>query len=150
MDKFVVPIGFPSLAPVREIRTDPAQSTGLRSKKNCGHGRDFFLDFYLYRTCQELTRNHRRVGQRDRGPHESFSLVSPYSSVSTFLLLGFAIAFVRGGHRETRTHAANRPGTLGPGLCCPHLSAVQRSSPLNSPELNFGGQGLHFLAFGSS
>src|SRR5215469_11599316 len=24
------------------------------------------------------------------------------------------------------------------------------SSPLNSPELNFGGQGLHFLAFGSS
>jgi hypothetical protein len=33
----------------REIRTDPAQSTGLRSKKNCGHGRDFFLDFYLLR-----------------------------------------------------------------------------------------------------
>ena len=24
------------------------------------------------------------------------------------------------------------------------------ASPLNSPELNFGGQGLHFLAFGSS
>jgi len=32
-------------------------------------------------TSQELTRN-RWVGQRERGPHESFSLVSPYSSVS--------------------------------------------------------------------
>jgi hypothetical protein len=32
-------------------------------------------------TSRELTRN-RRVGQRERGPHESFSLVSPYSSVS--------------------------------------------------------------------
>jgi len=29
-------------------------------------------------TSRELTRN-RRVGQRERGPHESFSLVSPYS-----------------------------------------------------------------------
>jgi len=28
---------------------------------------------------RELTRN-RRVGQRERSPHESFSLVSPYSS----------------------------------------------------------------------
>ena len=34
-----------------------------------------------YATSRELTRN-RRVGQRERGPHESFSLVSPYSSVS--------------------------------------------------------------------
>src|SRR6516162_6870567 len=33
-------------------RTDPAQSSGLRSKKNCGRGRDFFLDFYFYRTYQ--------------------------------------------------------------------------------------------------
>src|SRR5689334_11647991 len=32
-------------------------------------------------TYRELTRN-RRVGQRERGLHESFSLVSPYSSVS--------------------------------------------------------------------
>jgi hypothetical protein len=39
----------------REIRTDPAQSTGLRSKKNCGHGGDFFLDFYPYRTNRALT-----------------------------------------------------------------------------------------------
>src|SRR5580765_2792195 len=29
----------------------------------------------------ELTRN-RQVGQRELGPHESFTLVSPYSSVS--------------------------------------------------------------------
>src|SRR5262252_9046913 len=42
----------------REIRTDPAQSTGLRSKKNCGHGRDFFLDFYLYRTSQAKMDTH--------------------------------------------------------------------------------------------
>lgn len=34
-----------------------------------------------YATNRELTRN-RRVGARERGPHESFSLVSPYSSVS--------------------------------------------------------------------
>src|SRR5580704_8278667 len=32
-------------------------------------------------TSQEFTRN-RRVGQRECGPHESFSLVSPYRSVS--------------------------------------------------------------------
>jgi len=32
-------------------------------------------------TSRELTRN-RRVGQRERGPHESSSLVSPYSSIS--------------------------------------------------------------------
>jgi hypothetical protein len=32
-------------------------------------------------TYRELTRN-RRVGQRERGLHESFSLVSPYSSVA--------------------------------------------------------------------
>src|ERR1700730_10882839 len=32
-------------------------------------------------TYRELTRN-RWVGQRERGLHESFSLVSPYSSVS--------------------------------------------------------------------
>jgi len=44
----------------REIRTDPAQSTGLRSKKNWGHGRDFFLDFYLYRTFR---RGHRIMVQ---------------------------------------------------------------------------------------
>jgi len=37
-------------------RTDPAQSSGLRSKKNCGRGRDFFLDFYFYRTTQALTK----------------------------------------------------------------------------------------------
>ena len=29
-------------------------------------------------------------------------------------------------------------------------NARHHPSPLNSPELNFGGQGLHFLAFGSS
>ena len=32
-------------------------------------------------TYQELTRN-RLVGQRERGPHETCSLVSPYCSVS--------------------------------------------------------------------
>src|SRR5271156_3455131 len=32
-------------------------------------------------TSRELTRN-RRVGQSERGPHESFSLVSPYSLLS--------------------------------------------------------------------
>ena len=34
---------------MRSVKTDPAHSRGLRSKKNCGHGRDFFLDFYLLR-----------------------------------------------------------------------------------------------------
>src|SRR4029077_14620382 len=37
--------------------------------------------FRMHPTYRELTRN-RRVGQRERGLHESFWLVSPYSSVS--------------------------------------------------------------------
>src|SRR5215472_13251485 len=36
------------------------------------------------------------------------------------------LAFVRGRHRETRTRAASRRGTLGPRLCRHDLSAVQR------------------------
>ena len=43
---------------VRTIRTDPAPSSGLRSKKNSGRCRSVFLDFYLYRTYQEPKRSH--------------------------------------------------------------------------------------------
>ena len=32
---------------VRQVRTDLVHSHGLRSKKNSGRGRDFFLDFYF-------------------------------------------------------------------------------------------------------
>jgi hypothetical protein len=39
---------------VQQFRTDPAQSSGLRSKKSPAEGEVFFLDFYLYRTSQEL------------------------------------------------------------------------------------------------
>ena len=41
---------------------------------------------------------------------------------------GVGVVFVRGGHRETRTHAASRPGTRGPLLCRPDLSVIHRSS----------------------
>src|SRR5215472_12806988 len=39
----------------RQVRTDLARSSGLRSKKATGLGGDFFLDFFLYRTNQALT-----------------------------------------------------------------------------------------------
>jgi len=38
----------------RKVRTDPAQISGLRTKKTSGHRRGFFLDFYLYRTSQDF------------------------------------------------------------------------------------------------
>lgn len=38
-------------------------------------------DMSAYAIYRELSRN-RRVGQRERGLYESFSLVSPYSSVA--------------------------------------------------------------------
>jgi len=39
---------------VRVVRTDPAQSSGLRSKETASRWRGVFIDFYLYRTYQEL------------------------------------------------------------------------------------------------
>ena len=52
------------------------------------------LDLSGYPTSRELARN-RRVGQRERGPHDSFSLVSPYSSVSKPRVIGdFVFAFL--------------------------------------------------------
>ena len=41
---------------------------------------------------------------------------------------GAELAFVGGGHCETRTHAANSSGTFGPLLSLADLSAVYRSS----------------------
>src|ERR1700674_2381819 len=38
----------------RKVRTNPAQSRGLESKKTSGRGEVFFLDIPLYRTYQEL------------------------------------------------------------------------------------------------
>jgi len=32
------------------VKTHPARSTGLESKKNSGDGENFFLDFSFYRT----------------------------------------------------------------------------------------------------
>jgi len=55
-------------------------------------------------TSQELTRN-RRVGQRECGPRESFSLVSPYRSVSkprgdSPLIRGNGIPYLGGRNSE--------------------------------------------------
>src|SRR5271156_6471998 len=52
------------------------------------------LEMSGYPTYQELGRN-RWVGQRERGPHESFSLVSPYGSLSKL-------------HGEARTNLTRR------------------------------------------
>ena len=40
----------------------PAQSSGLRSKKNSSRRRCVFLDFYLYRTNQALAFNRGEFG----------------------------------------------------------------------------------------
>jgi hypothetical protein len=42
---------------VRQVRTDLVHSHGLRSKKNSGRGRDFFLDFCFYRTYRDLAQS---------------------------------------------------------------------------------------------
>ena len=47
---------------------------------------------------------------------------------------GAGVAFVRGGHRETRTHAASR---LGPRLCRHDLSALNRPS---APQVASGNE----------
>jgi len=48
----------------RQVRTDLVRSSGLRSKKNSSLGGGFSLDFFLYRTNQELA-TYRR-GDRGR------------------------------------------------------------------------------------
>src|SRR5215831_3461822 len=38
-----------------QVRADLIRSSRLRSEKNSSLGRDFFLDFFLYRTLQDFT-----------------------------------------------------------------------------------------------
>ena len=48
----------------RSVRTDLARSSGCEAKKIPAEGDVFFLDFYLYRTNQELRlRQGGRLGQ---------------------------------------------------------------------------------------
>ena len=61
----------------RQVKTDPAQTHGLRSKKNCGRGSCVFSYFYVFRTLRRslrislLPRSYAQAGGVKEPPAES-------------------------------------------------------------------------------